>query len=235
MPKKRIDKKVSAVKIAKSLQVLDTTPEPFPKKFFATSLVGARFAGKTNLISWLILNVYKNIYDTILVLSPSVAYDATWSSLKKLRNVGFSNQCNNDVLEGILAKQKQIFQESERKASLLLIIDDFGNQAKQSTSGGHRAALEKIYTTGRHFGLSTCCSFQHAFQMTPVIRLNTTNWILFKLNVKEYRKLSEELRCHLTEEQFIQTAVEATREKYHFLYINFQTSDEDQMFTNGFE
>jgi hypothetical protein len=232
--KKKVSKRVDAVKIKQSLQVHDTTPPPFPKKYFCLSLVGSRFAGKTNLINWLILNVYRRLYDSILVLSPSAFFDPTWTAVQKLPNIAFGNQCNDEILDGILAKQKTIYTNSERKTSLLLIIDDFGSQAKQSSKGGHRAALEKLATTGRHFGLSLMCSFQHAFQITPVVRLNTTNWILFRLNLKEFRKLSEELRAHLTEEEFVSNCMESTREKYKFLYVNFQTNDESKMFMRGF-
>lgn len=234
MTKKTVPLTVEKVKTIKSLDVVDHTPDPFPKKFFATSIVGSRFAGKSNLIVWMILNIYHKLYDTILILSPSAYYDKIWTSCHKLRNIAFSNQCNNEVLDSILEKQKIIYTQSNKKSHLLIVIDDFGVQSGRSSNGGHRASLEKIACTGRHFGISMFNSYQHAFQMTPTVRLNSTNVMLFRLNLKEFRKLSEEFRCHLTEEEFLNMAQEATREKFHFLYLNFQTEIEKDMFTLGF-
>jgi hypothetical protein len=182
---------------------------------------------------WMLLNGMAKAYDQVIILSPSVTFDKTWRALDRIGHIQAASDCNEELLENILALQKQRYAQTtqgRKPLDALLVVDDFGPAIR----GGVRKAMEKLYSTARHFGLSIWFTVQHAFMLTPVMRLNTKNVILFKLNYKELRKLSEEWQHHLSDKEFIDMALRATREKYSFLHINLQTNNRDEIFSIGF-
>lgn len=214
----------------------DNSPEWAPRKYHTLSIIGSRTKGKTNLMVWMLLTGgLAKCYEQVVILSPSITFDKTWRALDKYENISTSSDCTGEILEAILTLQKQRWSQrkksDKRPPDTLLVIDDFGPVAR---TGDVKKVLEKLYATARHFGLSLWFSVQAAMMLSPVMRLNSTNVILFRLNLKEYRKLSEEWRCHLSEQDFISRCLDATREKYHFLYINLQTNEQERIFNEGF-
>lgn len=221
----------TAVPKKEGRRIKDNSPPWSPRKFFALSIIGSRTSGKTNLVAWCLLNGWLENYKNVVIFSPSVTFDKTWTAIEDYDNVLASDECNDQILNEVMQHQKRLFKKS-KKNDLLLIIDDFSSVMR--TKGGFVKALDKIYSTCRHFGTSIVVTAQFFCHLSPTCRLNSTNVIVFRLNDKENAKLAEEFRMFLPDKEFIQRAIEATQKRYHFFYIDMQTEEPDKVFTEGF-
>ncbi|KAI8996038.1 hypothetical protein BC832DRAFT_595734 [Gaertneriomyces semiglobifer] len=237
---------IHKVKIPKENEVklVDKTPNGFPRKFFVLSIVGSSRSGKTtcqvNLIEKL-----APAYSAVCIFTPSIE-DPIWSSLKRKNNVYISHLVSNHVLNALFEKQRMLYRTDKTRQHILIVIDDYGILARQTgndpkkelkkheeISSGIKEMLDTLYSRARHSGISLMCSFHDTLQMTPLQRVNNTHVILYRLNMKQYEKIAPELRCHLTEREFIDVADRATKEPYSFLYIDLKTPKNEDVFTEG--
>jgi len=221
----------SAVPKKEGKRIKDRSPPWSPRKFFALSIVGSRTSGKTNLVAWCLLNGWLDNYKNVVIFSPSVTFDKTWTSVEDYDNILASDECSDAILNQVMDHQKRLWRKSH-KNDLLIIVDDFSSVMR--TKGGFTKTLDKIFSTARHYGTSICITAQFLNHISPTCRLNSTNVIVFRLNDKEYTKLAEEYRMFLSDKEFIQNAIEATHQRYHFFYIDMQTEDRQKVFTEGF-
>lgn len=223
------------------IKIQDKTPNGFPKKFFALTLVGSSRAGKTTCILHLIQNCART-YENIVIFSPS-ADSPEWTSLKKLDNVYMSSIVSNNILNNLFEQQKILYRSDKTKNHMLLILDDFGILAKENgkaigaelkepelVSSGIRQMLDLLYSRARHNGISILCSLHDTKQLTPLQRVNTTHWILYRLNEKQYEKISGEIRCHLSEKEFVKLAENYTIQPYHALYVDLKSPTNEGVF-----
>ena len=70
--------------------------------------------------------------------------------------------------------------------------------------------------------------------LTSLQLSNTQYWCVWSLDGRATKKISNELSYHLTPKEFDKVLKEATKEKYHFLYINGEAEKDDDIFKRNF-
>ena len=79
--------------------------------------------------------------------------------------------------------------------NILIIMDDCIHQSE---------SLKKIYSMGRHAGISICCTTQYLKSVSPLIRTNSDYIFTGQLNAQSLDILSDEyLTAGLTKNEFI--------------------------------
>jgi hypothetical protein len=226
------------------IRLRDKTPAGYPTKFFVLSIIGSSRSGKTTCQ----VNIIEKLapcYSAVCIFTPSIE-DPIWTALKKYQNVYISQLVSNHALYRLFEKQKKLYQTDKERNHILIVIDDYGILAKQSgndykkelkrveeISSGMKEMLDTFYSRGRHFGCSIMCSFHEVFQQTPLQRCNQTHVILYRLNARQYEKISPELRTYLSEKEFCQKAEEATAQPYSFLYIDLKAKTNEDVYKFG--
>lgn len=235
---------VKAVKLSPKdqIHVDDKTPGGWPSKFCSVAVCGSSRAGKTTWLCNFISNVVRT-YSAIIVFSPSIS-DPIWTSLKRFDDKVFMSQTvSNHILAGVFDKQMRAYREDPGRNHILICIDDYGPlsrlsgndmskplKAIETVSSGIRQMLDVLFSRGRHFGCSVACSFHDLLQPTPLQRVNASHWILYRLSEAQYSKIAQELRCHLSEKEFIQLADKATAKRFHFLYVDLRAPRNEDVF-----
>ena len=93
-----------------------------------------------------------------------------------------------------------------------------------------------LYVRARHYGISSISSVQRYRVLSPIIRVNATALIVFRLrNTKEYEANCEENSATVSRERFKEIYNLATSEPYSFLYIDATAKTADKMFFRRFE
>ncbi|KAJ3030333.1 hypothetical protein HDV00_008973 [Rhizophlyctis rosea] len=185
---------------------------------FAFTLLGKRKSGKTNLIcSMIIQGGYSKAFDNIIIVSPTVFLDRTYTSLKSLKgareaDIFCTNQVNNDTLAAILEKQKQLFLTDPEHSATLVILDDSGNFLKAKEAR----------------------NVQSVTMLTSLQLSNTQFWCVWALDGRATKKIANELAFHLTPKQFDQGLKEATKDKYSFLFVDGEAEDDADTFKKNF-
>ena len=139
-----------------------------------------------------------------------------------------------EELEGVISAQKKIVAAQKKRGdkrlfSILICVDDFADSAACSRRS---VLLHELYTRGRHAGISTIASVQRYRSLSPIIRVNATSLIVFRLrNFKEYQAIEEENSAAVTRDDF----KAATAEPYSFLYIDLTAKSIDSVFYLRFE
>ena len=113
----------------------------------------------------------------------------------------------------------------DEKTHILLILDDCCSDANLSKMPSFR----KIFTRGRHIGISIFVSAQYIFHVSPIIRSNADYFIVGQLNNASIKKLMDEfLRGNITENQFKKLYNDNTK-NFSFLVINNQTTENNEI------
>lgn len=199
---------------------------------FAFTLLGKRKAGKTNLVCRMILDGgYSKAFDNIIVMSPTVFLDRTYTSLKKLDNVLVTDQVSNENLQNILSRQKDNFLEDPKHSATLLVLDDCGNHLRAKEC---RKLVDIFYSTARQYNMSIICNVQSVTMLTSLQLSNTQYWSIWALDGRAIKKISNELACHLTPKGFEETLKKATSQPYSFLYIDTQSAKDEDTFRKNF-
>jgi len=206
-------------------------------------------SGKTVLLSNLILNIYRGCFERIYVFSPSIDIDQTWEAVKKFQTdtmkvsekngkdkLYFNHYDPNDLEKIIDTQHKVIKLMKEHKRhklfSILVVIDDFADDpvfTRQSK------LLHSLFTRGRHSSISTIVSTQKFAAIHPIVRVNATSLIVYRLrNNKELESFLEEV-SGLTGKKDLQEIYRvATRDEYSFLYVNLSARNLKEMFFKNF-
>ena len=112
--------------------------------------------------------------------------------------------------------------------SILVIVDDFADDPSFSR---HSKLLHSLFTRGRHNSISTVVSTQKFTAIAPIIRVNATFIIVYRLrNSKDLETFLEELSAMLTRKELVELYQLTTKEPYSFLYINLVAKTLNNMF-----
>lgn len=132
------------------------------------------------------------------------------------------NKDFEDILDFILNDCKDDLENNK-----LLIMDDclpFMTQNNQK--------LQEIYTAGRHYNLFVWACVQSVNKLPRVCRLNSLNFIIFKVSQNELKNIAKQIADD--ENEFITKYKEATRERYSFMVYRIREDDEHK-FSQNFE
>jgi hypothetical protein len=183
------------------------------------------------------------------VFSPSIDIDATWKPVKKYQeDVMKVREKDNeklyfdsyrpDDLETIIQTQAKVTklvkaQGRKKLFSILIVIDDFADDpvfTRQSK------LLHSLFTRGRHISISTIVSTQKFAAIHPIIRVNATSLIVYRLrNYKELEAFLEEISGLITKKELNEIYNLATKEEYSFLYVNLTAKNVNNMFYANFK
>jgi hypothetical protein len=143
-----------------------------------------------------------------------------------------------EELEAVITTQKKIVAAQKKRGdkrlfSVLICVDDFADSAAFSRRS---VLLHELYTRGRHAGISTITSVQRYRSLSPIIRVNATSLVIFRIrNAKELEALSEESSAVVGRDPFKAIYDVATAEPLSFLYIDTTAKTVGTMFHLRFE
>jgi hypothetical protein len=145
--------------------------------------------------------------------------DDTYDDLKD--KIEFISDIDDKIVQQILDFQKAQIEELgiEKAPKALIIYDDIQSYATFLKSN----AVTKSFIMNRHFNCSTWLCGQ-AFNITPrKLRLQATGIFFFKGSQSEVERLTEEYcKPNMNKKDFMAMIDFATKEPYHFLFINNQ-------------
>ena len=206
-------------------------------------------AGKTVLLSNLILNIYRDAFERIFVFSPSVDLDHVWKAVKKYQEDHmkakesdkeklYYDHYDPEELEKIISTQNKVVKHlkaggKKKLFSILIVIDDFADEPAFTRQS---KLLHSLFTRGRHNSISTIVSTQKFASIHPTIRVNATALIVYRLrNAKELESFVDEVSGLITKKDLIEIYKQATAEEYSFLYVNLVAKTIKDMFYKTFK
>ena len=206
---------------------------PFRQLLYANTA-----SGKTTLILNQCLDLYRNVFERIIVFSHSWDTDSTWDPLKKymeekewnIKECGFSTY-DDAVLAKIIDEQAQVTRYLKSKGSkcmgILIILDDM----MDSRAAMRGKQIEILYARGRHIFCSVITSLQSVRKVSTVVRQQSEHILCWRL------KSSGDLDSFLEENSAIvpmQTLQEiywkAVSKPYGYLCLNKTATDDDDLF-----
>lgn len=204
--------------------------------------------GKGILLQNLIMDIYKGCFSKVFIFSPSIFVDKTWSPvLKYLEDtIGFHSEedkylfdhYNSEDLEKIIEDQKKIATHQKNNNhkklhQICIIVDDFADQPSFSR---HSKLLHGLFTKGRHSFISSFVSTQKASALSTIIRVNCTEWYIWKLrSFQDLQMILEELGALQPKQTLLEIYKKATEEPYSFLYVNLRATDPNDIFNIKFD
>ena len=97
---------------------------------------------------------------------------------------------------------------------MLVIVDDFADDPSFSR---HSKILHSLFTRGRHNSISTIVSTQKFTAVAPIIRVNATFLVVYRLrNAEDLETFLEELSAMLPRKELIEIYQLATKDPYSF-------------------
>lgn len=161
---------------------------------------------------------YKDIFDEVFIISPTIRYDATLKAVydsDEFIKIEDDDAMENldTVLEDIIESQKEKDKNDEMK-HILIVLDDCIQYLKKSK------VISYLLTKNRHWKISVVLSVQSFRAVPPKARSNATAVICSHLyNHKEYDALYEEIGSSFKDfEKYYKEATEGG--KYDTLFID---------------
>ena len=110
--------------------------------------------------------------------------------------------------------------------NICIVIDDFIDDKRISNDS---KALNSLCIRGRHSFISTIRLIQKYISVSPMIRLNVSALMIFKLkNMKDLNALLDEPSA-LANRKILEVYNTAIEQKYIFLYINLMVDNINEM------
>ena len=206
-------------------------------------IIGPSASGKTYCLNNLITNIYKNCFERVYIFSQSIYLDRTYDPIKETQKdiknedlyfetfdeAALQNIINNH--SRIIAKLKD--EKTKEMYNICIVIDDFIDDRRISNNS---KALNSLFIRGRHSFISTICLIQKYISVSPMIRLNVSALMIFKLkNMKDLNALLDETSALINKKKLLEIYERAIEEKYNFLYINLMADNINEMFFINFD
>jgi len=202
----------------------DTMPGPnefLPSIPFAIYLLGCVKAGKSTL-AWDLIELYKNSFDEIIFISPTIKLDPTAIAMCEALNIKKQYK-KLEVLQKYMAEveKRNKNKDPKDKFKTLVIMDDCINQIKKICRKDGNFLVDLAFNR-RHYGISFIMLSQYFKKVPAEFRSNFTTYALFRTeNQAERKKIVEELSGFLGDDMFNYLFNEATKEPYSCLTINY--------------
>ena len=206
-------------------------------------IIGPSASGKTYLLNNLITNIYKKCFERVYIFSQSIYLDRTYDPIKEtqkeIKNEDlYFETFDESALQNIINNHSRIISKlKEEKMSemynICIVIDDFIDDRRISNNS---KALNSLFIRGRHSFISTICLIQKYISVSPMIRLNVSALMIFKLkNMKDLNALLDETSALINKKKLLEIYEKAIEEKYNFLYINLMADNINEMFFINFD
>ena len=189
-----------------------------PTMFNNIGVIGSTKSGKTTFICNL-LRMYgaAKAYDIIFLFSSSYHADPKWKQCKEIKEEHVIEGYDDDAFRAIVEQQQEYINEDRRTApSILIILDDIGD-----TLNKHKSLVNDLSMRNRQLKITILVSIQKLSKLSPVLRNNIINWIIYKpRNQKEKEFIIEELVQEVDEPVFRKIFDFCTNDKYSFLHLD---------------
>jgi GTPase SAR1 family protein len=214
-------------------------------------VAGPSGSGKTMLIVAMITDLYvkrgHSVFKRVYVFSPSVHADPAWVPVrrfvKETMRVPDKEQWAWDhydprALEEIIQLQREVVAAAKARKlrkmfSILIVVDDFADNPAFSRRD---ALLHSLYTRGRHAFISTITATQKFRAISPIIRVNATALVVFRLrSEQELMAIVEELSAVYPKDVIVHMIRQATEAPYSFIYVDLSAKTPERMFWLRFE
>ena len=201
-----------------------------PQHPFMLGICAPRKSGKTHLCIDLLADKdkYKGFFDVIIIYSRSLVQDTKWHENLDLRCCIQRSRWNAAEAQGLFEDcRKLATMKMKPKPRVLWVLDDFITEGVSNPQ--KMGVIEAIATQGRHHGISCIFITQQYMKMSPPIRNNCTNLVIFRIrNARELEKVTMENQESCTDNEFKEIYDHATSVPYGFLHINNQASVQDR-------
>lgn len=175
---------------------------PLPARFYA---VAQTKSGKSNLCLNMLLDIYRDCFERIVVFSDSWHLDETYTPLKKyMQQKGWDlNECgfagyDDEILSNLISEQQCLirYQKSKGQTKLwgLAIFFDDLIDSRAAMRGKN---LEILYARGRHMNISVWTTSQLYKRALNSVRMNSDSELVFRL------RNGQDLDAWLTENEAI--------------------------------
>lgn len=220
------------------LQINDSTDSyftPHPKLFDLPSkllVIGkSLLSGKSSLVINLLARseFYKDLIkpEHIYIVSPTL-HQEKWQKLINYLDIPPENLYDSydpTEIQTLYDMVKEEFEEmkaqGERPPQRVVIFDDLAFSGLFSSSSSHKDNLiDALVCNGRHYLLSVWILAQKYTQLSTTIRENATALILYEATNKQWEQIADD-HAKTKKKIFIEEAVKATKEKHHFMFINY--------------
>ena len=196
-------------------------------------IIGPSASGKTFLLNKLITHIYKDCFERVYISSQSIYLDRTYDPIKETQKQIkgedlYFETFDEEALQTIINKHSRIIaklkEEKEKEMyNICIVIDDFIDDKRISNNS---KALNSLFIRGRHSFISTICLIQTYISVSPMIRLNVSALMIFKLkNMKDLQALLDETSALINKKRLLEIYDKAIEQKYNFLYINLMADN----------
>lgn len=195
---------------------------------FLMTIVAPRNSGKTNLLLDALTdeNKYRGKFDVIFVWSRTYHLDPKWKNINLPIGSIFKEFNEADVAD-LMATAEYV--NRTEPVNTLFIFDDMITDGIMNPR--RMGELEAIAVRGRHMNVSIVILTQQYLALSPPVRNNTTNMVIFRVrNGDEMEKIARENREGLTIDEFKDMLNDVTSERYSFLHINNQNPNPAERF-----
>lgn len=188
-------------------------------------IVGGSGTGKTHaLVNYLLLS--PNCYHKIVVVSKNIE-EPLYEFLKaKLKEKIIFYELNRFPSMNQLAKEHKEDDEDE----ILIIYDDIVNDIAKGNN-----VIENYFIAGRKLGFTQFFLTQSYFKTPKTIRLQLTHLMLLKLSSNsDLTCVLRDFALGIDKKELVNLYKDATREKFHFLFIDINATDPTKKFSHNF-
>jgi len=175
-------------------------------------IIGPSASGKTYVLNNLITNSYRHCFERVYIFSQSIYLDRTYDPIKETQKdiknedlyfetfdeAALQNIINNH--SRIIAKLKD--EKTKEMYNICIVIDDFIDDRRISNNS---KALNSLFIRGRHSFISTICLIQKYISVSPMIRLNVSALIIFKVkSMKDLNALLDETSALINKKKLLE-------------------------------
>lgn len=187
-------------------------------------LVARRGSGKSELIKYLIQE-YENLFETTIVIS-TTDFSGFYKSVVAEKNI--SLEYKDEIIEKLLNKLERVNKNKNQKSHdfkrVLLILDDVISDTRLA----HSKSLEKVYTKGRHYGITLILASQYIKKISPAMRENTDYIFVGKITEGSRDIICTEFSDFYTSKEMDEIIRENAGRDYEFVIINCAASNKEK-------
>jgi len=240
--KQKFDRKIKILKMKDSS---DKSTKKYPPHAFDTAfrlaITGNSGAGKTNMVSNLILDPEKQFYrdvwkgEDIFIFSGSTKTDMKLKQMLMALDVPESNvfsEYDDDIINLLYDEIEDRVQETKGKIEpSLFIFDDLSFDSAIRSKRNN--ALGRLFLNGRKNNISSIFIAQKYNQIPPAVRVNLTGLIIYRMPQSELEAIALDHNFKAKKKDFFKM-FDLIEEKHDAIIINY-SNPHKQLYLYNFE
>lgn len=196
-------------------------------------ILGRCGSGKSSCLASLLTEGYvnntKSVFDEMLVFLGSQDSKHFFEKLPCPNVVvldHFDPEAFEEYLDDLKIHQMERLNKGKHPLNVAIIFDDFVGQNLMKHSNGKASPLERLALTSRHECNASLFFLSQIYKNTgfsqPVIRNNTTTYVIYQMTKFELEKIAQEHSNDLTVDEFIDTYNDIMKTPYNFMVIDYR-------------